>query len=106
VRSMRRQISELPILIVTARDALRIGFRAWMRERTTYLVKPFEMRSSRLACARHPAPASLDREAEIRVGPLVLVPGEPRSRSGARALICPRAKMALLETWPLGSAAS
>src|SRR6266850_2245249 len=42
-----------------------------------------------------------DREAEIRVGPLVLVPGEPRVSLGGTSVDLPASEMALLETLAL-----
>ena len=99
VRSMRRQLSELPILIITARDALEdrvVGTRCGRGRR--YLVKPFEMPELearvRALLRRHRS----DREAEIRVGPLVLVPGEPRVSLGGTSVDLPASEMALLET--------
>jgi two-component system OmpR family response regulator len=63
-----------------------------------YLVKPFEMPELearvRALLRRHRS----DREAEIRVGPLVLVPGEPRVSLGGTSVDLPASEMALLET--------
>src|SRR5882672_4375026 len=101
VRSMRRQLSELPILIVTARDALEDRVSGLDAGADDYLVKPFEMPELearvRALLRRHRA----DREAEIRVGPLVLVPGEPRVSLGGTSVDLPASEMALLETLAL-----
>ena len=43
VRSMRRQLSELPILIVTARDALEDRVSGLDAGADDYLFKPFQM---------------------------------------------------------------
>src|SRR3974390_1682637 len=80
VRSLRRRSRGLPILIVTARDALRdrvIGLNAGADD---YLVKPFaflELEARvRALLRRHRA----DRSLEIKLGSLAFTPGQPRVR--------------------------
>jgi two-component system OmpR family response regulator len=98
VRNLRRQLSGLPILIVTARDSLEDRVSGLDAGADDYLVKPFEMPELearvRALLRRHRG----DREAEIRVGPLVLVPGEPRVSLGGTSVDLPASEMALLET--------
>src|ERR1700736_3103134 len=98
VRNLRRQLVGLQILIITARDALEDRVSGLDAGADDYLVKPFEMPELearvRALLRRHRA----DREAEIRIGPLVLVPGEPRVSLGGTSVDLPASEMALLET--------
>ncbi|HEY6482701.1 MAG TPA: response regulator transcription factor [Steroidobacteraceae bacterium] len=98
VRSLRRQLSNLPILIVTARDAVEDRVSGLDAGADDYLVKPFEMPELEArvrALLRRHRP---DRETEIRVGPLILTPGEPRVSLGGTSVDLPASEMALLET--------
>ncbi len=78
IRTLRRERRGLPILVITARDAVDdrvIGLDAGADD---YLVKPFEMQElearARALIRRNRA----DRSKAIRLGPLELTMGEPR----------------------------
>jgi DNA-binding response OmpR family regulator len=97
VRSLRRQLRGLPILVVTARDALEDRVSGLDAGADDYLVKPFahqELEARvRALLRRHRA----DRNAQIRIGALVLTPGEPRVMLGGVAVDLPASEFALLE---------
>jgi DNA-binding response OmpR family regulator len=97
VRSLRRQLRGLPILVVTARDALEDRVSGLDAGADDYLVKPFELQELearvRALLRRHRA----DRNAQIRIGALVLTPGEPRVSLGGVAVDLPASEFALLE---------
>lgn len=97
VRSLRRQLRGLPILIVTARDALEDRVAGLDAGADDYLVKPFELRELEARVRALLRRQRADRNAQIRVGALVLTPGEPRVMLGGRAVDLPASEFALLE---------
>ena len=98
VRSLRRQHCGLPILVVTARDALEDRVSGLDAGADDYLVKPFEMPELEARVRALLRRQRADREAEIHIGPLVLVPGQPRVTLGDASVDLPASEMALLET--------
>ena len=98
VRNLRRQMVGLPILIITARDALEDRVSGLDAGADDYLVKPFEMPELEARVRALLRRRRADRDEEIRVGPLVLVAGQPRVVLGETSFDLPASEMALLET--------
>ena len=98
VRNLRRQLVGLPILIITARDALEDRVSGLDAGADDYLVKPFEMPELEARVRALLRRRRADRDEEIRVGPLVLVAGQPRVILGETSFDLPASEMALLET--------
>ena len=96
VRSARRRQRKLPILIITARDAVDDRVSGLDAGADDYLGKPFELREFE---ARVRALLRRQRadEQPIRVGALVLTPGNPRIVIGATSLDLLSGEFALLE---------
>jgi len=97
VRSLRRQLRGLPILVVTARDALEDRVSGLDAGADDYLVKPFEHQELEARVRALLRRQRADRNAQIRIGALVLTPGEPRVMLGGVAVDLPASEFALLE---------
>jgi two-component system, OmpR family, response regulator len=97
VRSLRRQLRGLPIIIVTARDALEDRVAGLDAGADDYLVKPFELQELEARVRALLRRQRADRNAQIRIGALVLTPGEPRVMLGGCAVDLPASEFALLE---------
>jgi two-component system, OmpR family, response regulator len=97
VRSLRRQLRGLPILVVTARDALEDRVSGLNAGAEDYLVKPFELQELEARVRALLRRQHADRNAQIRIGALVLTPGQPRVLLGGVSVDLPASEFALLE---------
>jgi two-component system OmpR family response regulator len=97
VRSLRRQLRGLPILVVTARDALEDRVSGLDAGADDYLVKPFELQELEARVRALLRRQHADRSAQIRIGALVLTPGQPRVLLGGVSVDLPASEFALLE---------
>jgi DNA-binding response OmpR family regulator len=97
VRSIRESGQRLPIIVVTARAALADRVVGLDTGADDYVVKPFQMREleARIRALLREPPESAT--AELRVGPLLLVPGEARIWIDGTAMELPAGELALLQ---------
>jgi len=97
IRALRRERRGVPVLVVTARDALDDRVAGLDAGADDYLVKPFEMQElearARALIRRNRA----DRASAIRLGPLELTIGEPRVLLAGEAVDLTGREYALLE---------
>ncbi|HEY4215035.1 MAG TPA: response regulator transcription factor [Steroidobacteraceae bacterium] len=98
VRSLRKQNRGLPILIITARDSIEDRVGGLDAGADDYLVKPFEMPELEARIRALLRRQRADRDSEIRVGSLTMVPGQPRVSLGGTNVDLPASELALLET--------
>jgi DNA-binding response OmpR family regulator len=87
----------LPILVVTARDALEDRVSGLNAGADDYLVKPFELQELEARVRALLRRQHADRNAQIRIGALVLTPGQPRVLLGGVSVDLPASEFALLE---------
>jgi DNA-binding response OmpR family regulator len=88
---------DVPILVLTARDAIEERVRALDGGADDYLVKPFafaELLARLRATLRRAAPAPARR---LRIGDVELVTGEPSVKVGARSIVLSPRERALVE---------
>jgi two-component system, OmpR family, response regulator MprA len=101
-RALRTAGNELPILVLTARDAVADRVDGLDAGADDYLTKPFSLEELlariRALLRRHPAAADDDRVAEtLRFGELSLDPGTREVRRAERAISLTRTEFTLLE---------
>ncbi|MGH8218680.1 MAG: response regulator [Steroidobacteraceae bacterium] len=97
IRALRHEKRGVPVLVVTARDAVEDRVAGLDAGADDYLVKPFEMQElearARALIRRNRA----DRALAIRLGPLELTIGEPRVRLEGAPVDFTAREYALLE---------
>ncbi len=94
---LRRQSSQLPILVLTARDAVEERVRALDGGADDFLVKPFafeELLARLRATLRRSEP---HKREPIRVADLELIPDEPAVRAGTKLVLLSPREHALVE---------
>lgn len=97
LRALRRRRSALPVLVLTARDAIEDRVEGLEAGADDYLVKPFahaELVARIRALLRRPG---RDLGAAIEVGRLRFEPGSGHLEVGGRTLVLPRRERMLLE---------
>ena len=97
VRNLRRQQRGLPILVVTARDALEDRVSGLDAGADDYLVKPFALQELEARVRALLRRQRADRNAQIRIGALALTPGQPRIMLGGVPVDLRASEFALLE---------
>lgn len=101
VRSLRERSHSLPLLIITARDAVNDRVGGLDAGADDYMTKPFELQELqarvRALLRRHRSQPGT----EVHVGPLRLRLGEPRVGLGGDLVHVPAGEFALLETLAL-----
>lgn len=76
----------LPVLMLTARDAFEDKAEGFRTGADDYLAKPFDLREVALRCEALARRGSLHQEQEIRVGPFTLLMREKRALFGDKPL--------------------
>jgi len=97
IRALRKQSRGLPILIITARDAVDERVAGLDAGADDYLVKPFEMQELEARARALIRRSRSDRAQAIRIGPLELTVGQPRIHLSGVPLDLTAREFALLE---------
>jgi len=78
IRTLRKQQRGVPILVITARDAVEDRVAGLDAGADDYLVKPFEMQELEARARALVRRSRADRAQAIHIGPLELTMGQPR----------------------------
>ncbi len=97
IRALRRQQRGVPILVITARDAVEDRVAGLDAGADDYLVKPFEMQELEARARALVRRSRADRAQAIRLGPLELTLGQPRIQLDGTAVDLTAREFALLE---------
>jgi two-component system OmpR family response regulator len=97
IRALRKHQRGLPILIITARDAVDDRVAGLDAGADDYLVKPFEMQELEARARALIRRSRADRAQAIRLGPLELTMGQPRILLSGVAVDLTAREFALLE---------
>ena len=97
IRTLRRQQRGLPILVITALDAVEHRVAGLDSGADDYLVKPFEVAELEARVRALVRRNRADRAQAIRIGPLELTMGQPRIMLSGTAVDLTAREFALLE---------
>ncbi len=97
IRSLRRKSRGVPVLIITARDALEDRISGLDAGADDYLTKPFELAELEARVRALLRRSRMDRNAEIVIGELTFTPGQPCVRLGNTSVDLSVGEFALLE---------
>lgn len=89
--------SNLPILMLTARDAFEDKAQGFRDGADDYLAKPFDLREVALRCEALARRSSLHQRQEMRVGPLTLLAREKRALYEGRPLVLTQTGFSILQ---------
>jgi DNA-binding response OmpR family regulator len=88
--------SNVPVLMLTARDAFEDKAQGFHHGADDYLAKPFDLREVALRCEALARRGSLHQQQEMRVGPLTLLARERRALFEDRPLALTQAGFSIL----------
>ena len=89
--------SNVPVLMLTARDAFEDKAQGFREGADDYLAKPFDLREVALRCEALARRGTLHRQQEMRVGPLTLLAREKRAFYEDRPLVLTQAGFSILQ---------
>ncbi|WP_292040423.1 response regulator transcription factor [Massilia sp. UBA6681] len=89
--------SNVPVLMLTARDAFEDKAQGFREGADDYLAKPFDLREVALRCEALARRGTLHRQQEMRVGPLTLLAREKRALYEGRPLVLTQAGFSILQ---------